>query len=50
MKKKIKDLTLKERKKICAKHKSCDECPLRTGYTTCGINNSNMESEVEVDE
>ena len=40
MKKKIKDLTLQEVKKIC-KNKKCSECILFTfvGYYTCKIRN-----------
>lgn len=31
MKKKIKDLTLKECGRICAKHHDCESCPLYVG-------------------
>ena len=49
MKKKIKDLTLKERKKICKSEKggSCLFCPL---FDSCWNEIKNDESEVEVDE
>lgn len=52
MKKKIKDLTLEEVKKIC-KNNSCDECPLKVvpcykGYYV--VVNSELNQEIEVEE
>lgn len=63
MKKKIKDLTVDECKKICNKSEYCDNCPLRFRsngiLTVCLLSNLSMEQyygdrletqEVEVDE
>ena len=53
MKKKIKDLSEKELKAICEKHKCNLECPLVIGHDDfgvfCFLNNARDE-EVEIDE
>ena len=54
MKKKIKDLTLKEMAKICRERKWCDICPLsicsKTLKGSKAKNVRSLESEVEVDD
>ena len=56
MKKKIKDLTVKEFQKICGKYEYCHNCPLHLAYGLCSvidftsINEKDLEKEVEVDE
>ena len=50
MKKKIKDLTLEEKKMICEKHETCEDCPLRLFQFHLGSYACAYESEVEVDE
>ena len=55
MKKKIKDLTLQERLKICDKHVydklGCHNCPFHIGSDTCVHHILNvLEREIEVDE
>lgn len=57
VKKKIKDLTLKEANNICQKHK-CDNCPLNDNKSSCslaGIDNKKLprrylKKKVEVEE
>ena len=52
MKKKIKDLTLEEVKKIC-KNNSCDECPLKDAPCQKGYDalvNSEINQEIEVED
>lgn len=56
MKKKIKDLTLKELRKICEAYPDgCKDCPLFTGKYGCMVNiesccyESYWEQEIEVD-
>lgn len=52
MKKKIKDLTLKELRKICLKHSICERCPLSYDRGFCVKNFiemlHQMEKEIEV--
>ena len=52
MKKKIKDLTDKERKTVCRKYAPCSNCPLSViDFTGDGMCIKRLlESEVEVDE
>lgn len=52
MKKKIKDLTLEERKAVCLKYNLCGyaNCPLVNTHKCYKYNESVLESEVEVDE
>lgn len=59
MKKKIKDLTLKEARKICLTVDNCEKCPLNYGYAKwCHLakleieenKNLDLEKEVEVNE
>ena len=50
MKKKIKDLTLEEARKICNIQQWCNECPLFATYKCIEYTNERYESEVEVDE
>jgi hypothetical protein len=49
MKKKIKDLTLGECKRICEKQTECFGCPLETSRG-CATDFEEMEREVEIDE
>ena len=54
MKKKIKDLTLEERQKVCEQHEKCKDCPLAMGYSYMSnyivCLGNKLEREVEVDE
>ena len=50
MKKKIKDLTLEECRKICEKQDSCSDCPIYDEICGIRIIRIHLEREVEVDE
>ena len=55
VKKKIKDLTMKEAEKICDNSRGCDECPLdvcNCSYCMKNVieNKELLEKEVEVEE
>lgn len=50
MLKKVKDLTKKEMKDICKKHRHCDECPLALSiayYNIVCLKNKNVKEKLE---
>ena len=50
MKKKIKDLTIEEIKKICRKYMDCEACPLDLSPCPATIYDEDLKREIEVDE
>ena len=49
MKKKIRNLTIEEKLKICERHETCEDCPLRLFQSHLGSYACSYDSEIEID-